>query len=162
VSVVSINGDTKRPPRFTSEAKAAAKGTGDNAYIYLPFAGTEYIVRGTIPAGETNFKISGAINEPIPYFMSDFVKYVQSQAADPSKELKSFYQVFRSGAGEPVLFTHYSPSLDSIIYWFNKRSVNFYGEALVKTFAYEQQGFGRTDSGVSIMRRFWEQKGMDK
>lgn len=161
VSVVSINGDTKRQPRFISEAKAAAKGTGDNAYIYLPFAGTEYIVRGTIPAGETNFKISGAINEPIPYFMSDFVKYTASGSYNPSKEPKSIYQVLRFEKPEKVVFTHYSPSMDSIIYWFNKRSVNFYGEALVKTFAYEQQGFGRTDSGVSIMRRFWEQKGMD-
>ncbi|HEX2628202.1 MAG TPA: D-alanyl-D-alanine carboxypeptidase, partial [Chitinophagaceae bacterium] len=162
VSIVSINGDTKRQVRFISEAKAAAKGTGDNAYIYLPFAGTEYIVRGTIPAGEANFKISGAINEPIPYFMFDFMKYAQSQSSNPAKEPKSIYQDFRFSGAEKIFFTHYSPSLDSIIYWFNKRSVNFYGEALVKTFAYEQQGFGRTDSGVSIMRRFWEQKGMDK
>ena len=31
-----------------------------------------------------------------------------------------------------------SPALDSIIYWFNKKSINLYGEALIKTFAYEK------------------------
>lgn len=162
VSVVSINGDPKRRSNFISEAKAAAKGTGDNAYIYLPMNSPEYIVRGTIPAGESNFKISGAINDPVSYFVADFTKYVQSQAKDPSKEMRSSYSILNFNAGDPVLFTHYSPALDSIIYWFNKKSINFYGEALLKTFAYEQQGFGQTDSGVSILRRFWEQKGLDK
>jgi D-alanyl-D-alanine carboxypeptidase/D-alanyl-D-alanine-endopeptidase (penicillin-binding protein 4) len=161
VSIVSINGQGKVPPNFTSEVKAAAKGTGDNAYIYLPLGGNNYIVRGTIPAGENNFKISGAVNE-VSYFVGDFTAYTQAKASDPTKPLRSTLMISRTNESEPVAFTYYSPSLDSIIYWFNKKSVNFYGEALVKTFAYEKQGFGRTDSGVSIMRRFWEEKGMDK
>jgi D-alanyl-D-alanine carboxypeptidase/D-alanyl-D-alanine-endopeptidase (penicillin-binding protein 4) len=61
-----------------------------------------------------------------------------------------------------LLYTHYSPSLDSIIYWFNKKSINLYGEALIKTFAYEKYGFGSTDSGVAIIQKFWKEKGMDE
>jgi D-alanyl-D-alanine carboxypeptidase/D-alanyl-D-alanine-endopeptidase (penicillin-binding protein 4) len=61
-----------------------------------------------------------------------------------------------------VLTTHYSPSLDSIIYWFLKKSINLYGEALIKTFAYEKDGFGSTDSGVAIVKKFWKQKGLDE
>ena len=60
------------------------------------------------------------------------------------------------------LYSYYSPSLDSIIYWFNKRSVNLYGEALIKTFAYEKLRFGSTDSGVAILKKFWKEKGMDE
>ena len=63
----------------------------------------------------------------------------------------------------PTLFyTHYSPTLDSIIYWFNKKSINLYGEALIKTFAYEKKGFASTDSGVVIVQNFWKEKGLDK
>ncbi|HLG41440.1 MAG TPA: D-alanyl-D-alanine carboxypeptidase, partial [Chitinophagaceae bacterium] len=55
-----------------------------------------------------------------------------------------------------------SPALDSIIYWFLKKSINLYGEALIKTFAYEKKGFGSTDSGVAMVKDFWKQKGIDQ
>ena len=45
---------------------------------------------------------------------------------------------------------------------FNKKSINLYGEALIKTFAYEKKGFGSTDSGVAIVKDFWKQKGIDE
>ena len=60
------------------------------------------------------------------------------------------------------IHVHYSPSLDSIIYWFNKKSVNLYGEALIKTLAFEKQGFGSTDSGVAIVKEFWKENGLDE
>ena len=59
-------------------------------------------------------------------------------------------------------YTHYSPPLDSIIYWFLQKSINLYGEALIKTFAYEKTGFGATDTGVVIVKDFWKQKGLDE
>lgn len=58
-------------------------------------------------------------------------------------------------------YSEFSPSLDSIIYWFLQKSINLYGEALVKTFAYEKKGFGSTDTGVNIVKDFWKQKGLD-
>lgn len=61
-----------------------------------------------------------------------------------------------------TIYNYYSPALDSIIYWFLKKSINLYGEALIKTFAYEKQGFGSTDSGVAIVKKFWKDKGLDE
>ena len=60
-----------------------------------------------------------------------------------------------------IFYTEQSPSLDSIIYWFNKKSINLYGESLVKAIAFEKQGFGSTDSGLTILRDFWEKLGLD-
>jgi serine-type D-Ala-D-Ala carboxypeptidase/endopeptidase (penicillin-binding protein 4) len=60
-----------------------------------------------------------------------------------------------------LLYTHYSPSLDSIVYWFMKKSINLYGEALAKTIAFEKTGVGSTDSGVAVIRRFYNDKGFD-
>jgi len=45
---------------------------------------------------------------------------------------------------------------------FNKKSINLYGEALIKTFACEKQGYPSTDSGAAIVKRFWKEKGMDE
>ena len=54
-----------------------------------------------------------------------------------------------------------SPSFDSINYWFLKKSVNLYGEAFVKTIAYEKTRSGSTDSGVNIIKFFWKERGIE-
>lgn len=148
---------------FTNELKAAPKGTGDNAYGYLPNS-NNWVLAGSIPVGEPSFKISIS-SDPIQDIQVDLLKLfseknIKSKYFDyvPAKNL-----VFDSLKGKfNLINTHYSPSLDSIIYWFLKKSINLYGEALIKTFAYEKQGFGSTDSGVAIIKKFWKEKGLDE
>lgn len=160
VSIVSVNGLTKDIYWVASEVKAAAKGTGDNAYIYFkPEQPGKTVVRGTIPVNEDKFTISGAMGEPVHYLTTDFSNYADKLTG---KSPDRFMGSEKIDDSEKLIYTHYSPRLDSIIYWFNKKSINLYGEALVKTFAYQLQGFGVTDSGVAIVRRFWEEKGLDK
>ena len=60
-----------------------------------------------------------------------------------------------------MFFTHNSPPLDSIIFWFLKRSINLYGEALIKTLSYQLTKTGDTDSGASVIKRFWSTHGID-
>jgi serine-type D-Ala-D-Ala carboxypeptidase/endopeptidase (penicillin-binding protein 4) len=59
-----------------------------------------------------------------------------------------------------IFFSHYSPSMDSIIYWLMKRSINLYGEALIKTIGLERSGVGSTDTGVAVVRRYYKEKGI--
>ena len=61
----------------------------------------------------------------------------------------------------PFFYQHRSPQLDSLNYWFLKKSINLYGEAFVKTIAYEKLKFGSTDSGIAIIKNFWKQKGIE-
>jgi len=150
---------------FFNELISASDGSGDNAYIYESFGSTPGVLSGTIPINQNSFKISGSVSEPFNEFSLNL--------ADSSER-----RIFRGGnfriwprqfmsqekesfLGIIPIYTHFSPSLDSIIYWFLKKSVNLYGEALIKTFAYEKQGFGSTDSGVAIVKKFWKDKGLD-
>jgi len=144
---------------INSEATSAARGTGDNAYIYLPANKPSAIVRGTIPVNETRFKISGSMMNPADQFARTLV-----DSLNQAFNWKLYPTIFESQLYKKpsIFYTHYSPSLDSIIYWFNKKSVNLYGEALIKTFAYEKQGFGSTDSGVAIVKKFWKEKSLDE
>lgn len=144
-----------------SDATAAKEGTGDNAYIYLPIGHNSIIIRGTIPVKKKSFVISGAMPDPEKQFISTLKKELKSRLIDTA----SNYLGYIDSIGKrdlSLFYTAYSPSLDSIIYWFNKKSINLYGEALVKTFAYEKQGFGSTDSGVAIVKKFWKEKGLDE
>ena len=142
-----------------SEAVAAKAGSGDNAYIYFPVSGKKGIVRGTIPVNQDNFTISGAMPDP----PAQFVERLRENVLETKATDLSWIILEQDTETSPtILFTHYSPTLDSVIYWFNKKSINLYGEALIKTFAYEKQGFGSTDSGVAIVRKFWKDKGLDE
>jgi D-alanyl-D-alanine carboxypeptidase/D-alanyl-D-alanine-endopeptidase (penicillin-binding protein 4) len=60
-----------------------------------------------------------------------------------------------------LFYSHVSPPLDSIVYWFLKRSVNLYGEALLKTLGYEFTNSGSADSGISVIKNFWKEKGIE-
>jgi len=143
------------PADLVNKLKAAAKGTGDNAFIYYNKS-----ISGTIPVGEKNFSVSGAMLDPGLEILND-LKFallagsIQSQEPYISDDSTDMKGIKRIGI-------YYSPSLDSIIYWFNKKSINLYGEALIKTFAYEKDGFGSTEGGVAIVKDFWKQKGLNE
>lgn len=148
-----------------SELKAAAKGSGDNAYIYLPpYSNTGYI-RGTIPIDEKNFSISGSLPNPPTQFVDEFAYYLNTTLHFQPLLAGSFYSDLIEKKdidfSTQPLYTHYSPTLDSIIYWFLQKSINLYGEAMVKTLAYQTKGNGNTNDGIQIIKDFWKAKGID-
>ncbi|WP_461491969.1 D-alanyl-D-alanine carboxypeptidase/D-alanyl-D-alanine endopeptidase, partial [Pontibacter sp. HJ8] len=142
-----------------SELTSAAAGTGDNAYIYFPVTASAATIRGTIPVNENNFKISGALPSAAHQFVSalaDTLKTLGIQlphqpVQQNTKLLPQSYTLFHTVA---------SPPLDSIIYWFNRKSINLYGEALAKTIAYQGGESAATDIGLDLIRKFWQQQGI--
>ena len=139
-----------------SRLLSAAKGTGDNAYIYLPPNATKGYVKGTIPVDEKAFTISGSFPDPSIQLLSTFDEQLKEAKA------RRFYN--RTETQAPAftpIFTQYSPTLDSLNYWFMKKSINLYGEALVKTIAYEKTGKGSTEKGVEQVKKFWKEQGIE-
>lgn len=146
-----------------NNCKTGKKGSGDNAYVYFLPGQSESVIEGTVPTGVKRFSISATDNTPNLTFASSFRRFASAKQffngdhVNVIPPINAYYKMRKD-----TIYTHYSPSLDSIIYWFNKKSINLYGEALVKTFAYEKQGFGSTDSGVAIVKKFWKDKGLDE
>jgi D-alanyl-D-alanine carboxypeptidase/D-alanyl-D-alanine-endopeptidase (penicillin-binding protein 4) len=173
VSIVSIVPELYNL-ELNSEVKSAEKKSGDNAYIYLPSYSNEGFVRGTIPVEEDSFRISGSIPNPGKQFAYFLLRDFSNKISNSNFTLGSIEDLTENTS--PILIedeslfrspiknicSHYSPSLDSIIYWFLQKSINLYGEALIKTLAYEKRGFGATDTGVVIVKDFWKQKGLDE
>ncbi|MEO5562409.1 MAG: D-alanyl-D-alanine carboxypeptidase/D-alanyl-D-alanine-endopeptidase [Chitinophagaceae bacterium] len=151
---------------LNNELKSGPKGSGDNAYIYIPPYSSIGFVRGTIPADAQNFSISGSMPYPFFQFNKAFEKTLVSAGIKVRGRLLSslnFAINKKTLKYEDKSFSFFvSPSLALMMKWFLQKSINLYGEAFVKTFAFEKKGFGSTDSGIEIVKDFWEQKGIDE
>ncbi len=159
VKVVSPTNKT-----FINELKAGAKGSGDNAYCYLPMQGNAWVLTGSIPVGEQKFTIAAADNEPAKTMLSD-LSFALKQKGIKTNGVEDYKTALtkiatKDNKNYTDLYTHYSPALDSIIYWFNKKSINLYGEALQKTMGYTVKA--NADSGVAAIKSFWAAKNIDK
>ncbi|SJZ92357.1 D-alanyl-D-alanine carboxypeptidase/D-alanyl-D-alanine endopeptidase [Sediminibacterium ginsengisoli] len=142
-----------------SELRAGAKGSGDNAYIYLPPFSQRGFVRGTISPNEKAFTISGSFPDPASQFIHTVADRLN--AAGISTTSFGVDDSTANTSGYTLLHTENSPALDSVNYWFMKKSINLYGESLLKAIAFQQGGFGSTDKGVQAVKNFWKQQGID-
>jgi serine-type D-Ala-D-Ala carboxypeptidase/endopeptidase (penicillin-binding protein 4) len=149
-----------------NELKTGKTGSGDNSVIYLPEDGSIGYVRGTVPAGNDTFKVSGSMPNASVSFAYQFEKLLRDSNIDLKGKSKNSVLYFMNKEKMPVEYetwmSFYSPPLDSINYWFLQKSVNLYGEAFVKTIAYERTGFGSADTGINIIKDFWSKRGIEK
>jgi D-alanyl-D-alanine carboxypeptidase/D-alanyl-D-alanine-endopeptidase (penicillin-binding protein 4) len=168
-------GDTTRIVKITPQLKEALlyntittgkKGSGDNGYIYLAPHSLLGFTQGTIPLGNEPFVISGAFADGPGQFADALEQLLSKQKIRVDGAFKRYTSI-RANKKEftrmqQELMTLLSPSLDSINYWFLRKSINLYGEALIKTMAREKTGFGSTQKGVELVRDFWKERGIDK
>jgi D-alanyl-D-alanine carboxypeptidase/D-alanyl-D-alanine-endopeptidase (penicillin-binding protein 4) len=160
VTVVSPN----KP--FINEIIAGPKGSGDNAYCYIPLHSNIAYLKGSIPVGEKQFSIFAADHNPGHTMLTSFEQFLNSNniktnsVAEVVVERTKPVSLEVPVVGVQPIYTHYSPALDSIIFWFNKKSINLYGEALVKTMGGIKKENASTDSGVAVIKQFWKTKGI--
>jgi len=157
VSIVKTNPDTIIGVKFSCIAKSAEVGSGDKINIYYPSnTNSLTVIRGTIPRREDHFKVYGAIpypNKELEFEISNYLIKSGIKLESNNTEIVNL--------GKEVM-VHKSPTLDSMNYWFLQKSINLYGEAFLKTMAYEKTKVGSTDSGVAVIKDFWSKRGIDK
>ena len=144
--------------------KTGKKGSGDNAYIYCPpYSGSGYVI-GTVPAGD-RFKISGSFPNPVMQLQDELKGALATNKIIVEKDFINSIALSYAKQSIPkankIIYTHLSPSLDSINFYFLRNSINLYGEALVKTIALEKNGVGDADDGLKLIKEFWKGKGVE-
>ncbi len=162
VNIISDSSYQLPGDSFINRISSGEEDSGDNAYIYLPMEGRDYLLKGTIPRNQKKFKISGAIVKPEDYFINDFRKFLKKENLIATDVRRTYHVKVSQRDITHHIAWYSSPTLDSIIYWFLKKSINLYGEALVRTFAEEKFGYGSTDAGIQLTKHFWQQKGLDE
>jgi serine-type D-Ala-D-Ala carboxypeptidase/endopeptidase (penicillin-binding protein 4) len=160
---------TTKPPGLSEglkvNVKSAGKGSGDNSTVFLNYGSVPPMIDGTIPVDEDSFAVGASMPDPQDIFTQQLNNNMKAAGIT----------MFYGFDNHPPLLTlpdslfdyielykHVSPPLDSINYWFLKKSINLYGEALIKTMAVEKSGFGSTEKGVELLKDFWSDLGIEK
>lgn len=151
---------------LVNDLQTGSVGSGDNAYAFLPpFANVGYL-RGTWGQGINKTGISLALPDPAfdaAFRLQDTLQRLAisiSQTATTTRRLSLDGKVLPLVSQKLITIT--SPDLSEIIYWFNKKSVNLYGEQLIRTIALKTGKVPTTKNGANAVINYWANKGIDK
>ena len=149
-----------------NELKTGSSGTGDNTYAFLPPYRNIAYLRGSWGIGIAKSGISAAMPDPAfdcAFRLQDTLKSLGISIVESATTARLL-----SANNESVptnlkkLTTISSPTLSEITYWFLKKSINLYGETLLKTIAQNAGKVATTANGASFEINYWANKGLDK
>ena len=142
------------------------EGNSDKSIIYTaPYSDMVHI-NGSLPAKE--MKVSGAMPNPPKQLAIELAEELKKQNIAFNGKIIINSEKIINGE-KPVVFPenkvileYKSPTLDKIVYWFLKKSVNLFGETFIKTMAKEKTDNPSFESGVKYLKNFWKDKGIDQ
>ncbi|MFA6944792.1 MAG: D-alanyl-D-alanine carboxypeptidase/D-alanyl-D-alanine-endopeptidase [Pedobacter sp.] len=147
--------------KIINEVKTGAQGTGDHVYAYsAPYSNVIYL-RGTYGI-DLRKEISASVPDPaydLAYRLMNRLKQVDVQVSKGVTTARIL-----SGSMQPlippakIIAIHTSPALSEIVYWFNQKSINLFGEHLIKTIAWKQGKETTTARGAELVKEFWNKK----
>lgn len=142
------------------------EGNSDKSIIYTaPYSDVVHI-NGSLPAKE--MKVSGAMPNPPKRLAIELAEELKKQNIAFNGKIIINSEKIINGE-KPVVFPenkvileYKSPTLDKIVYWFLKKSVNLFGETFIKTMAKEKTENPSFESGVKYLKNFWKDRGIDQ
>lgn len=167
---INMNGDQMKGlnielPNVTWVNDIKVAGTSDKSLVYTaPHLSVAYI-QGTLPAKP--MVVSGANPNPVKSLGVEIVEYFKTSGIEFGGKIITISEQRAKGEtpttypSENTFFTYTSPSLDKMVHWFLRKSINFYGETFVKTMAKEKKGNPSFSTGMDYMKEFWKGKGIN-
>ncbi|NTE03062.1 D-alanyl-D-alanine carboxypeptidase/D-alanyl-D-alanine-endopeptidase [Agrobacterium tumefaciens] len=152
--------------QIENELKTGSPGSGDRSYSFLPPYSNIAYLRGTWGMGIGKSGISVALPDPAfdcAYRLQDTLNRLGiqiTQEATTTRLLKINKQLFPAITQKINTIT--SPTLSEMTYWFLKKSINLYGETLLKTIALKSGKPATTSKGAETEINFWTAKGIDQ
>lgn len=163
------NGDIKKSNidlpnlKWVNEVKTG--GSSDQSFIFTAPHSDVALINGTLPSKAIT--VSGATPNP-PLTLGEEIKIWLKEAGIEFKgkitatsQQKIEGQKISFAPKNNLLMEYKSPTLDKIVFWFMRKSVNLYGETLVKTLGKEKKNEGSFDAGISYLKEFWKSKGIN-
>lgn len=141
--------------------------TGDGSNIFCAPFSPITLLQGKITANQKDFKVAGAYSfadrNALMVLRNDLQK---NGIILKGNILPSSIKLFQPDSVLTIqpfntLLTIQSCSLDSIVYWFLKKSINLYGEGLVRTIGLQKKGYGGTNIGLQWIDSFYKANSFD-
>lgn len=147
--------------QIINNVKTGNKGTGDNVYAYSAPYSEKIIIKGTY-----GLDLKKTIEISIPDPAYDLAFQLQNYLAQDSiffaDGITTGQRIIDAGEIIPKktadLDVHISPKMSEIVYWFNQKSINLYGESLLKLIGYISGGKTSTSESANYIRKYWLQK----
>ncbi len=159
VKISEVNND------FWIKDSVIAQGTEDDAYIYGAPYSSYHKMEGTIPPNKINYEVDGSISDPEKFCAEQFRKAIVRAGIIVEGGVQSQKEIsenkLRPQLPKKLMFTNYSPSLDSIIHLTNLKSINLFAECILNFLSYKKSGYGNETEGTEIVTDFWKNKGVD-
>lgn len=152
--------------QIVNELKTGSAGSGDRSYAFLPPYSNVAYLRGSWGIGIGKSGVSVAIPDPAfdcAYRLQDTLKRLgiqTNQQATTTRLMVLNNQTIPNATQK--ISTISSPTLSEITYWFMKKSINLYGETLLKTIALKAGKAATTSKGAETEINFWAAKGIEK
>ena len=150
---------------FTIVDSVISKGIEDDAYIYGAPYSSYHKIEGTIPPNKNNYEVDGSIPDPERFCAEQFRKALIKVGIKVGGLIETQKDRNENKPKAPIqkhlLFTNYSPTLDSIIHLTNLKSINLFAECILNYLSYKKSGYGNEAEGTTIVTEFWKSKGVD-
>jgi len=141
-------------------------GSSDQSLIFTAPHSDVALINGMLPAGKT-VTVSGSTPNPPLQLGVEVKQWLKESGIEFSGKVVTNSQLEIDGKQPSTapknntILTYQSPTLDKIVYWFLRKSINFYGETLIKTLGKEKKGNPNFKSGVAYLKEFWKSKGIN-
>lgn len=146
--------------QFENFMRTGVEGSGDNGYIYNAPNSYNAVLRGTIPAGVTEFSIKGSIPNPAWFAAYSFLSAIQQIGIAVNGEAKELISAIVYDK-QKLITTTFSPPLSEIVFIINKKSNNLYTELILKAAALKETGIAGTQEGIDALRKFLSSNGIN-
>lgn len=144
-----------------NNVKTGGKRTGDQVYAYSAPYSEKIVLRGTY-GQDLNKVIQISIPDPAYDLAYQFQKYLAKDSIFVENGITTGQLLIDQGGSIPretrTIDIHISPKLSEIIYWFNQKSINLYGESILKMIGYFSGGTISTAKSADYVKKYWAQK----
>lgn len=147
--------------KIVNEVRTGAPGTGDNVYAYsAPFSTVIYL-RGTY-----GVDLKKVISASVPDPAYDLAYRLQNKLRQSDIQVENGVITARVLVSNrkpllpqtKIISVHISPPLHEIVYWFNQKSINLFGEHLIKTIALKEGKDVTISQGTELVKDFWSKR----
>jgi D-alanyl-D-alanine carboxypeptidase/D-alanyl-D-alanine-endopeptidase (penicillin-binding protein 4) len=147
--------------KLVNQVKVGRPGSGDNVYAYSAPYSEKIVIKGTY-GQDLKKTIEISLPDPAYDLAFNLQKVLATDSIEIFQGITTGQRMAEEGHKVPQaskeLDTHVSPPLHEIVHWFNQRSINLYGEALLRSIAFISGGKTSTYDGAQYVKKYWEQK----